>query len=86
MKKINNLRQKIYNYTVIFEPAKEGGYVVYVPSLPGCVTQGDNFEQAEAMAKDAIKGYLKVIKDLKEEIPVEPEKTIVSRIPVKVSF
>ncbi len=60
--------------------------MVYVPALPGCLTQGDNFEEAEVMVKDAIKEYLKAMKDLKEDIPIEPEKTIISRVPVKISF
>jgi len=81
-----NIKQRMYNYTVIFEPAKEGGYVVYVPALPGCLTQGDSFEEAEMMAKDAIKEYLKAKRDLKEEIPIEPESTVISRIPVRLSF
>jgi predicted RNase H-like HicB family nuclease len=29
---------------VILEEAEEGGYVVYVPSLPGCVSQGESKE------------------------------------------
>lgn len=80
------IKQQIYNYTVIFEPSKDGGYTVYVPALQGCITQGNTFEEAEIMVKDAIVGYLRVMKDLKEEIPIEPEKTIISRIPVKLSF
>ncbi len=80
------IKQQIYNYTVIFEPAKEGGYTVYAPALQGCITQGDTFEEAETMIKDAIQGYLKVVKDLKEEIPIESEKTIISRVPIKLSF
>ncbi len=79
-----NVKQKIYNFTAIFEPAEEGGYVVYIPALSGCATQGETFEEAENMAKDAIKGYLKTMRDLKEEIPVESEKIIISRIPAMV--
>ena len=74
----------ISNYTAIFEPAEEGGYVVYIPVLPGCATQGDTFEEAEIMAKDAIEGYLATLQDFKEEIPIEPEHAIISRIPVAV--
>lgn len=51
-------KQKIGNFTVIFEPAEEGGYVVYAPALPGCHTQGETFEEAQDMIKDAIGGYL----------------------------
>lgn len=75
---------KILKYTAIFEPAEEGGYVVTVPALPGCVTQGDNFEEAKAMAKDAIKGYISVLKADKEPIPIESEEHIETTILVPV--
>lgn len=80
MKKVG-IQRKVYNYTAIFEPAEEGGYVVYVPALPGCATQGESFEEAEAMAKDAVECYLKALRDLKEEIPTESERVIISKIP-----
>lgn len=85
MAKKKNIKQKVYNFTAIFEPAKEGGYVVYVPALPGCATQGNTFEEAEIMAKDAIKIYLESMRDLKEEIPIEPAETVISRIPIAIS-
>ena len=31
---------------VVFEQSDEGGYTVYVPSLPGCISEGDNKEEA----------------------------------------
>ncbi|MBI4692159.1 MAG: type II toxin-antitoxin system HicB family antitoxin [Candidatus Terrybacteria bacterium] len=80
-----NIKQEVHNFTAVFEPAKEGGYVVYIPALPGCATQGETFEEAREMARDAIKGYLKALKDLKQEIPFESEKTIISRIPAIIS-
>mgnify|MGYP001591862290 CR=1 FL=1 len=83
--KKENIKQKVYNFTAIFELAEEGGYIVYIPALPGCATQGETFEEAEMMAKDAIEGYLKSMRDLKEEIPTESEKTVISRIPVTVA-
>jgi predicted RNase H-like HicB family nuclease len=45
-------------YTVLFEPAEEGGFVVTCPALPGLVTEGDTLEEAREMARDAIRGYL----------------------------
>lgn len=77
--------KKIYNFTAIFEPAEEGGYVVRIPTLPGCATQGETFEEAETMAKDAIEGYLETLKDLKEEIPLESDKIIIAKIPAEIS-
>ena len=47
-----------YRYTLLFEPAEEGGYVVTCPVLPGLVTEGDTLEEARAMAVDAIRGYI----------------------------
>jgi antitoxin HicB len=45
-------------YTVLFEPAEEGGFVATCPALPGSVTEGDTLEEARVMVKDAIRGYL----------------------------
>ncbi|MEK7517369.1 MAG: type II toxin-antitoxin system HicB family antitoxin [Patescibacteria group bacterium] len=76
------ISQKILKYTAIFEPAQEGGYVVSVPALPGCATQGETFEEASEMIKDAIKGYLAVLKDEKEEIPQETEDVVIAKVSV----
>ena len=54
-------QKKVYNFTAFFEPAEEGGYVVSVPALPGCLTQGETFEEAKAMAKDAVEIYLQTL-------------------------
>jgi antitoxin HicB len=60
-----------YRYTVLFEPAEEGGYIVTCPSLPGLVTEGDTLEEARAMAADAIRGYLETL--AKDGLPIPPE-------------
>jgi antitoxin HicB len=60
-----------YRYTVLFEPAEEGGYVVTCPALPGLVTEGNTLEEARAMAVDAIRGYLEVLTKDGQPIPVE---------------
>ncbi|MCD6248397.1 MAG: type II toxin-antitoxin system HicB family antitoxin [Hadesarchaea archaeon] len=51
---------------VVLERAEEGGYVVYVPSLPGCVSQGETREEALRNIKEAIELYLA---DIKEPLP-----------------
>jgi len=35
-------------FQVVLEPSGEGGYTVYVPSLPGCISEGDTVEDAPA--------------------------------------
>lgn len=43
---------------VILEPQEEGGYTIYVPSLPGCISEGDTKEEALENIKEAIELYL----------------------------
>src|SRR5271165_5021794 len=47
-----------YHYNIMLRPEPEGGYTALVPALPGCVTHGRTLEEARAMAKDAISGYI----------------------------
>ena len=63
---------KEYQYTVILRPEPEaGGYSVSVPVLPGCFTQGDNLEEALAMAREAISLYIESLAADGEPIPEE---------------
>ena len=72
-----------FRYTVLFEPAEEGGYVVTCPALPGLVTEGDTLEEAREMAEDAIRGYLESLsKDGKPlpsdiELSLDPVKEVI---------
>ena len=43
---------------VVLEPSEEGGYTVYVPSLPGCISEGDTREEALVNIREAIELYL----------------------------
>ncbi len=43
---------------VVLEPSDEGGYTVYVPSLPGCISEGDSREEALENIREAIELYL----------------------------
>lgn len=81
---METVQKKLHSFTAVFEPSAEGGYVVYVPALPGCATQGETFEEAQKNAKDAIEGYLQTMKDLNEDVALESEATIISRIPAAV--
>jgi len=76
------ISRNILEYTTIFELAEEGGYVVRVPALPGCVTQGETFEEATAMIKDAIGGYLAVLQEEGGEIPQEDTSVVITKVTV----
>jgi predicted RNase H-like HicB family nuclease len=60
-----------YTYTVMLIPEPDGGYVVEVPALPGCATEGNTLTEALLMAEDAISGYLAVLMEDGDEIPRE---------------
>jgi predicted RNase H-like HicB family nuclease len=49
---------RTFSYSVFYEQAAEGGYVAFVPTLPGCHTQGETLEEAEHNVKEAIAVYL----------------------------
>ncbi len=62
-----------YSYTVLFEPADEGGYVVTCPALPGLVTEADTLDDARMMAQDAIRAYIQSLR--KDHIPIPPDRS-----------
>ncbi len=62
---------KEYSYTVIIEPAEEGGYLARVPALDYLTTEGDTLEEAIYMAKDAIKCHVETLKAENLPIPLD---------------
>src|SRR4030067_3094292 len=48
---------------VVLEPSDEGGYTAHVPSLPGCISEGDSREDALRNIKEAIELYLEPVED-----------------------
>ena len=48
---------------VVLEPSDEGGYTAYVPAPPGCISEGDNREEALANIREAIQLYIEPIED-----------------------
>jgi predicted RNase H-like HicB family nuclease len=51
-------KYQIVKIKVVLEPQEEGGYTVYVPSLPGCISEGDTKDAALRNIKEAIELYL----------------------------
>ena len=60
---------------VVFELSDEGGYTVYVPALPSCVSEGDTLEEARRNIREAIALYLEPA-----EVIVPPEGGLVEDI------
>jgi len=75
----------IYQFTVIIERQSEGEYLVSVPALPGCYTEGRTLEEAREMAADAIRAYCTSLLKHGEPIPVEsPEEQFIARLSVSL--
>lgn len=78
--------KKVLTYSVIFGKSNEGGYVAYVPLLPGCMTQGETFEETRENIKDAITAYIEVLREDHDPIPVEGAESISITVNVPVSI
>ena len=50
-------------YRINLRKEEEGGYTVFVPSLPGCITYGETVDEAIDMAKEAIELYIEEVQD-----------------------
>lgn len=66
-------------HTVMLDPdAEEGGYTVTVPVLPGCIAEGDTFDEVLANAREAITGFLRAMAKEGEPIPEEGGLVVVT--------
>jgi predicted RNase H-like HicB family nuclease len=65
---------------IVLEPSDEGGYTVYVPSLPGCISEGENEEEAVKNIREAIELYLEPLDD--DFLAAPAQDTLVKEIVV----
>ncbi|MEK6557812.1 MAG: type II toxin-antitoxin system HicB family antitoxin [Candidatus Margulisiibacteriota bacterium] len=54
---------KEHYYKVIVEPQEEGGFTGFVPKLPGCVTEGETYEETISNLREAVLLYLETLHD-----------------------
>ena len=64
-------------YTVVLEQESDGGYVASVPTLPGCVSQGDTRADALANVRVAIELYVEDCRAAGDPVPTEAGKEFV---------
>jgi len=62
---------KTLNYKIFLKKEHDGGFTVFVHSLPGCITYGNTLDEAIEKAKEAIELYIESLKAYGEEIPTE---------------
>ena len=63
-------------YTVILVPDPAGGFSALAPAMPGCVSQGDTFEQALDNVREAMRGWLGV-EAARGQRPLEETRDVV---------
>jgi predicted RNase H-like HicB family nuclease len=77
------------SYVAIIETDEDGGFSVFFPDLPGCVSAGESIEEAFAAAEEALNGHLAVMAEHGEQIPaptpfgqvtIEPDIQVVAKI------
>jgi predicted RNase H-like HicB family nuclease len=73
---------KTLRYKIMLRKEEDGTYTVIVPSLPGCLTFGRTVEEALAMAKEAIEGFVACIVNRGEEVPVESCGSMADKLPL----
>jgi predicted RNase H-like HicB family nuclease len=64
-------------YTVVLEQESDGGYVVSVPALAGCVSQGGSRAEALANIREAIELYVENCRDAGDSVPTDVGKEFV---------
>ncbi|HWY79113.1 MAG TPA: type II toxin-antitoxin system HicB family antitoxin [Candidatus Sulfotelmatobacter sp.] len=77
-----SIKQNVLKYDVIFEEQSVGGYTVIVPSLPGCISEGDTFEETKENIADAIKLYVEDLAADGEEIPVGDTSVFMGQVTI----
>ena len=55
---------------VVLEPSDDGGFTVFVPTLPGCISEGESKEEAVKNIREAIELYLEPVED---DLALSPE-------------
>lgn len=58
---LNKQAKNTQVFTVVFRVEPEGGFTVYAPELPGCISYGKTLKKAQMMIREAIEGYLEVL-------------------------
>ena len=76
------MKQTVLKYDVVFEEQEVGGYTVTVPSLPGCISEGDTFEEAKTNISEAITAYLESLAKDGEKISQTDTNIFIGQVSV----
>ena len=82
MKKQKKIKKEILTFNAVFLEEDDGGYSASIPTLPGCYSQGDTFEEAVKNIKEAIELYLEDEKEDKDWIEYRAKREFM--VPVQL--
>jgi predicted RNase H-like HicB family nuclease len=71
------MRESELRYTVLLEKEPDGGYVVSVPVLPGCISQGNSRAEALENIREAIDLYIEDCRDIGDPVPTQANSEFV---------
>lgn len=72
-------------FDVVVTQDETGGYIAFVPGLPGCHTQADNLDELRKNIKEAVELYLETLSEAeKRELRYQPEFVGIQRIKTRV--
>ena len=71
-------------YSAVLNPSPDGGYEVYFPDFPGCVTFGSTFEDALAKGTEVLSLWIEELEAQHETIPKQVERPIIADVKVPV--
>ncbi|MDO8621985.1 MAG: type II toxin-antitoxin system HicB family antitoxin [bacterium] len=74
---------RVLRYTAVFEPDPTRGYTVTIPALPGCVSEGNDFESALRNIREAAVLYLEVLHERRRRVPRERRATFTAPLEVE---
>ena len=69
-------------YKIVFESQEEGGFTVYAPKLPGCVSEGETYDEAYQNIRDALELYVTTLKERNIEIGYDDTRISEIGIPI----
>ena len=61
----------MFTYQVMIEPQEEWGFTIWVPSLPGCISEWETIEEAMENIEEAAELYLQTLNKRRKKIPLE---------------
>jgi len=63
----NYCKSEMYEFDIVILEDEKEGYIAFVPTLPGCHTQGETIEELMKNVKEAIELYLETLTDEEKE-------------------